>query len=1083
MSEILDFQPYLRSIRTKYDRWNRLYTPTDAEHDRSRCRDEKIDRRIGIGGIDDPMLLFEQMAEIVHPPKKESEKDGEQDGEKEGEKREIRETIGVLLGLREYARERVLLVGRPGLGKSTTLQRFLFEEAQTALEAQHPQWIPILVELRYCQGSPFDRLRASLQQHDRELHLSDADLRQELQRGRFLLLFDGLNELPLEEVRQEIRQFCQDYRQCPLVGTTRDLSLGGSFGIEKQLEMLPLNDRQMRQFVRAYLPEQAEAMLRGLEGRSHNVGQTRFEHTPLLLTMLCGVFRATGEIPANLGLLFRGFAQLHQGKLKEDVPVSDRSRHWWQPLLTHLGEYMMQADKPTEFRVAMPKTEVRREFERWLHGRVEAPGDRAAECLEDLLEHSLLQVQAGENIEFLHQLIQEYYAAEALLVQLPQLSDWELKREYLNYLKWTEPLALMLALVGDEAQALRVVRLALEVDWMLGARLAGEVKREFQEQTVGMVNGLAVPQWLKVVLLEKTRSDFAVEGLVRALEDKDSYVRWSGAEALGNLGSEAAIPGLLQALEDKDSYVRWSGVEALGKLGSEAAIPGLLRALEHEDAWVRRRAVEALGNLGSEAAIPGLLRALEDENSYVRWSAAEALGKLGLEAAIPGLLRALEHKDSWVRRSTTEALGKLGTQKVIPGLLQVLQHKDSDVRMSAALTLGNLGTEAAIPALLQALEDKDSDVRWSAVKALGNLGTQKVIPELLRALEDENSWVRRRAAEVLGNLGSEKAIPGLLRALEDENSDVRGNAAEALGNLGEDAAIPGLLRALEDENSWVRRSAVEALGKLGSEAAIPGLLRALEHKNYSVRWSAVGVLGKLGSEAAIPGLLRALEHKDSDVRGSAAEALGKLGLEAAIPGLLRALEDENYSVRRSTTEALGKLGLEAAIPGLLRALGDEDSYVRGSAAEALGKLGLEAAIPGLLRALGDEDSYVRRSAAEALGNFKKDRAAHILPNLLTLIPTKSGENAFRALTAIQANCKFYNYDIFRSPPIQKPLSSPATIQVHGDYIEGDKVDGDKVRGNKNEYNIDTLNAINSSLNFGGTIHGNQTSTQNPEPEP
>jgi hypothetical protein len=72
-----------------------------------------------------------------------------------------------------------------------------------------------------------------------------------------------------------------------------------------------------------------------------------------------------------------------------------------------------------------------------------------------------------------------------ILVILPPLlrgtegvSDDELKPEYLNYLKWTEPLALMLELVEDEAQAVRVVRLALEVDLRLGASLAGAVKPE-----------------------------------------------------------------------------------------------------------------------------------------------------------------------------------------------------------------------------------------------------------------------------------------------------------------------------------------------------------------------------------------------------------------------------------------------------------------------------------------------------------------------------------------------------------------------------------------------------------------------------
>jgi len=90
--------------------------------------------------------------------------------------------------------------------------------------------------------------------------------------------------------------------------------------------------------------------------------------------------------------------------------------------------------------------------------------------LEDLLNHHLIQLGAGDQIEFRHQLIQEYYTAESLLKLLPSLSDDALKREYLNYLKWTEPLALMLELVEDEAQAVRVVKLALVVDLRLGAR-------------------------------------------------------------------------------------------------------------------------------------------------------------------------------------------------------------------------------------------------------------------------------------------------------------------------------------------------------------------------------------------------------------------------------------------------------------------------------------------------------------------------------------------------------------------------------------------------------------------------------------
>ncbi len=82
-----------------------------------------------------------------------------------------------------------------------------------------------------------------------------------------------------------------------------------------------------------------------------------------------------------------------------------------------------------------------------------------------------------------------------------------------------------------------------------------------------------------------------------------------------------------------------------------------------------------------------------------------------------------------------------------------------------------------------------------------------------------------------------------------------------------------------------------------------------------------------------------------------------------------------------------------------------------------------------------------------------DLAAHILPNLLDLIPTCSGEDAFRALTAIQANCQFYNYTLFRSDPVPEP--SPQADTIENNYYIIDHV------GNLNTGNVN--------------IHGNQIS--------
>lgn len=61
----------------------------------------------------------------------------------------------------------------------------------------------MLIELRYLQTySVIERIQAFLQQHDPNLNLDEATLKSLLRQSRFLLLFDGLNELPSEDARQ-----------------------------------------------------------------------------------------------------------------------------------------------------------------------------------------------------------------------------------------------------------------------------------------------------------------------------------------------------------------------------------------------------------------------------------------------------------------------------------------------------------------------------------------------------------------------------------------------------------------------------------------------------------------------------------------------------------------------------------------------------------------------------------------------------------------------------------------------------------------------------------------------------------------
>ncbi len=608
---MVDWKPYLESICEKYAQWWDTYTLTNVVGN-------KFDKKVRKS----PLLDLQAIA--LKPEREEF--------------LEAREVFNVLEGLRKYAPEHVLLSGRPGSGKSTALVRLLLESAektspQTPLRSGEglknapPSLvgkgvgglgqIPVLVELRYYETSILDLITAFLHRHDPSLTIDCETIKTLLRQGQFLLLVDGVNELPSPEAQRNLQKFRQDYEQTtPMVFTTRDLGVGGDLGVSKKLEMQPLTETQMEEFVRGYLPETGEQMLQQLGGRLREFGET-----PLLLMMLCSVFASNGnQIPPNLGSVFRRFTEIYDGQLKQDIPVTDESRRWWKRLLQHLAWVMMTSPQTplrrgeglnqappslggkgvgglgqnakTEFLVAIPRQQAEEIFTEYLEGKVNCAADCAISWLNDLLKHHLIQIGAENKIEFRHQLIQEYYAAERFLQEVGKLSDDELQWDYLNYLKWTEPAALMLGLLDDEGLAVRVVRLALQVDWQLGARLAGEVKLEWQEKTVGLIESLNIPLLLKIRLLRKTKLYMIV-----------SNVRFSSGFPAKYL---AEIIELIKLIDADESL--------LGIIKSDTAIPKLIKLLDSENSDVRSSAASALVEIKSEAAMISLVNILNDQN-------------------------------------------------------------------------------------------------------------------------------------------------------------------------------------------------------------------------------------------------------------------------------------------------------------------------------------------------------------------------------------------------------------------------------------------------------------------------------------
>ena len=986
------FDGYLRSVVSAYQQWWRLYTLTDVEGE---IQAQNVEQTPSFPFAFD----LDQKVKSVEPPK--PDKDG-MSGQK-SDKEEKPEYLPVLEGIYKYAGKHdlgnhVLLVGRPGSGKSTALARLLLQEAENALEDKQAK-IPVLVELRYLpseanESSVCDRILTFMHKHDPALDVDEAGIKQLLRQGRLLMLVDGVNELPSDRGRVMVNQFRELYQKtCPMIFTTRELSAGGDLGIAKRLEMQPLTEPQMQQFVMAYLPTQGEKLLRQLSGRLREFGQT-----PLLLWMLCSLFQQSEQIPPNLGMVFRAFTLGYGDSIKQDVTLSKDSRAWWGRLLQYLAFKMTCGESLTELQVAISRREAERFLVEFLRGKVEFADDCAVRWLEDLLKHHLIQI-SNDRIEFRHQLIQEYYAAEWLLGLLPNLSDARLQQGYLNYLKWTEPLALMLELVEGEEQAVRVVRLALEVDLRLGARLAGAVRYGFQEKTVGLlireIDERKTPQLYAIELLGKTRSDYTIKSLIQGFKGKDSHVHEGIAHALGGIGSYEAIEFLILILRDKSSDVRRIAVDSLGKIGGDKSVELLILALKDKSPNVRRRAAHALVTIGGDKVVELLILALKDKSSAVREKAAYILGDIGSDKAFASLIPLLKDKDRFVCVSSAQALGKIDINKAIELLSQAIRDEDFLVHRNIANALKNIENEK---------NNKILNEYFTNIVAVDGLGVDKC----------------------------EKNIESLIQSLKGEDYFVRKWSIEALSEINTETIIEPLIQSLNDEDYFVRQCAAKVLGKINTEKIIEPLIEGFKDKDPNARRRIIEILGKNNSDKAIEILVQALKDKDSSVSRRAAEILGKINSDKAVELLIQLLQDKDPKVCKRVAEILGKINSDKAVESLIQSLNSDTNWDIIDLPEKIAKA--DRNLPTLTQQL---------------------------PHLLTLIPTKSSQQALSVITAIQFRCKYYNYDIAQTPLPPEDNPNPTTGNT---YIFNDKVD-QVVAGNL-------------------TVHGDNIATQNnPKPAP
>jgi HEAT repeat protein len=161
----------------------------------------------------------------------------------------------------------------------------------------------------------------------------------------------------------------------------------------------------------------------------------------------------------------------------------------------------------------------------------------------------------------------------------------------------------------------------------------------------------------------------ALPALTAGVEDADVEARRAAIDALEAMGRHAApaAPALVTALSDRDRFVRWSAARALGKVrppDTTSVVPALARLLADGDCDVRLAAAAALGAYGpgARAALPALAEAAHARDPDLRLAALRALDGIGSDdaAALAVLSAALTDADVRVRRLAEEVRERQG---------------------------------------------------------------------------------------------------------------------------------------------------------------------------------------------------------------------------------------------------------------------------------------------------------------------------------------------------------------------------------------------------------------------------------------
>jgi formylglycine-generating enzyme required for sulfatase activity len=253
-----------------------------------------------------------------------------------------------------------------------------------------------------------------------------ANLEGYLHAGNLFFLFDALNEMPLEGYREHslaLRRFI-DQRSAQgnrFLVTCRILDYGEELSGLQRVEVQPLNDDQIQQFLQNELPEGWQALWQTVtqsdESQHHLLEMAR---NPYLLTVMIDVFEEDGQLGQNRADLMLRFTQILLDWAKAKCPPGQWLNADVQCEALSVMAFEMQARSGFGTKVKTEQVKAVMPHQVQLDPNWPSQPAPSDQILSLAANANIIEMPVDRlTVRFYHQLLQEYFAAHQMLKQDP----------------------------------------------------------------------------------------------------------------------------------------------------------------------------------------------------------------------------------------------------------------------------------------------------------------------------------------------------------------------------------------------------------------------------------------------------------------------------------------------------------------------------------------------------------------------------------------------------------------------------------------------------------------------------------------